>query len=318
MGKIGVVNLDIFYFLDESSSLKKDLLLFDELQICKINPEVEAFLNKFPADFLLKKRREIDTLLEMGLLAEHDEGTFHTEIDKIRGLNAWHPIADEIVSTNQKVQQLWMECHLAFDENKLSEDELMEMWINTQSYDLQVMARLISSIKTLIFSNNEYIPLLNSTICSVMTSQLMSKTRILNSVISHLPTLDESVSLSQLKEIKADDRYKLKYYAFRDFVNTLASSTLSINEINEKIEFLYSEYKTQFEIHKVKYRLSTLETVLVTSAEMIENLARLQFGKFAKNIISLKNREIELLEAESKIPGKEIALLYDIKASFQG
>lgn len=60
-----------------------------------------------------------------------------------------------------------------------------------------------------------------------------------------------------------------------------------------------------------------LETALITTSELIEELARLRFSKAARALFSLKKRRIALIEGELTSPGSEVAYLIKARESFR-
>jgi len=60
----------------------------------------------------------------------------------------------------------------------------------------------------------------------------------------------------------------------------------------------------------MKTRVGRLEGVVTVGADLIENLAHLRFGSMAEELFSVKACEIELLEAESRLPGRDIACVF--------
>ena len=79
------------------------------------------------------------------------------------------------------------------------------------------------------------------------------------------------------------------------------------------MEYLIAEYTHQIELHKLKYSYSQIETITLTGLEVIENLLSLKFSKAAKALFDINRQELNLLEAENKITGKEMALIYDLR-----
>jgi len=65
-------------------------------------------------------------------------------------------------------------------------------------------------------------------------------------------------------------------------------------------------------VYEIKYSRGILETILTTTAEMVENFGKLQLGRIVKTPFNLKRHKIDLLEAEVNAPGREIA--YTIRA----
>lgn len=99
----------------------------------------------------------------------------------------------------------------------------------------------------------------------------------------------------------------------RDFLTTLSKQNLTQNEIQEKVEYLLNEYKNGLELLELKYNLSTIETICITAAEVVESVATLKFSKAVKTLFELNKKELQLLEAEQKLKGREVSFLYEAK-----
>jgi hypothetical protein len=309
MAKIGLVTLDLNSFINQEN-FKKDLLLFDNIEICPPSDYTEDILKLIGHHTLFKERMsEWESLLKLGLITESKE----IKIDDSALLNEDKRIATltERLFLMRRALSAWEA--VDFKSADLQKIETLVKLFNVDSVASQLVTRSISSEKNYWSEKDEYIPIIRKELSSVNAEpEVAKKTKVINIIINKLPNIDDSISLSQLIEIKNDGDFKLKYFAFRDFINTLSASNLSIKEIDEKIEFLLMDYQKQLDIHNAKYQVTTLETIFVSSAEIIENLIKLKFGQVAKNLISIKNKEVQLLEAESKLPGKEIAILHEI------
>lgn len=135
---------------------------------------------------------------------------------------------------------------------------------------------------------------------------------VLRVVLNTLPTPDDSVPWEQILEYRADPDSYRKFLALRDWINEVARRTLSQIEIEQKLEYLMEQYKRHMALHRMKVTAGALETIVVSSAEILEDLSRLRFGKLAKSMFAFKSRNIALLEGELTVPGSELA--YVIKA----
>lgn len=62
--------------------------------------------------------------------------------------------------------------------------------------------------------------------------------------------------------------------------------------------------------------LGAFETVLPVGAEFIENIVKLNLGKAAKQLFTFKHRQIDLMEAEIKSPGSEVAYILHSREKF--
>lgn len=138
------------------------------------------------------------------------------------------------------------------------------------------------------------------------------KAYVMRVIINSLPVPDELTSWEQILEFRNDPETMGKFLALRNWVNEVARAKLSPVEVEEKLEWLIYDYQRHLELNKLKNNVGTLEIVVVTGAEIIENLLKVNWGKAAKALFSLKQRRIALLEGEINSPGNEIA--YILKA----
>jgi len=142
------------------------------------------------------------------------------------------------------------------------------------------------------------------------------KANVVSIVLNELPTPSESVSWEQILEFRSDPDTAGRFLGLRNWMNELARARLSSPEIEEKLEWLMYEYQKHLELHKMKVETSTLETLVVSTAECLENLIKLNIGKAAKGFFSLKHRKLALLEGELNSPGSEIAYIVKARQTF--
>jgi hypothetical protein len=141
----------------------------------------------------------------------------------------------------------------------------------------------------------------------------VGKEKVLQVVFNKLPIPDDSVPWEDIIDFRNDPDTKSKFLGFRVWMSKLARENRPTVEIEEELEYLTEEYRNHIALHKLKYNTGALETTITIAAEVLEDLARLKFGKLAKSLFILKNRRIALMEAEHSAPGREIA--YVVKAS---
>lgn len=99
-------------------------------------------------------------------------------------------------------------------------------------------------------------------------------------------------------------------------MNEVARGTLSTSEVHDKLEWLLHNYQKHLELHRMKTDTSTFETVVVTAADLLENIAKLNLGKVAKGLFSIRHRKISLMEAELTAPGNEVAFITKARTAF--
>ncbi|MDJ0579721.1 hypothetical protein [Crocosphaera sp.] len=135
------------------------------------------------------------------------------------------------------------------------------------------------------------------------------KQNVAHIILDKLPLPTNDVSISQIMDFKEEPETRRLFLGMKRWLRKTLDSKTSLDELNEEIEYLTLEYKHYMKIHNMKTTTGTLETLVVTSAEIIENLAKLNIGKAAKSFFSVQNERVALAEAEMKAPGREISYL---------
>ena len=137
---------------------------------------------------------------------------------------------------------------------------------------------------------------------------------ILEVAVKALPVPDQQSSWEDILAFRADSRDK--QWAFRRFLHTMAGTSKTEGELRDEIEWMVNEYRKAMEIHRIKASQSVVEVFLITPLEIIEDLVKLNWSKIAKGILQVRQRKIDLLEAELKAPGRECAYVFDARQRF--
>lgn len=101
-----------------------------------------------------------------------------------------------------------------------------------------------------------------------------------------------------------------------NWVNKVAASSNNLKDIREEYEYLYNDYIKHFKLHKLKYNNTLLEVIVTAGMGMLLALQAGQFISAFKNLVEMKLSHINLIEQESKLPGKEVAYIYHAKQRF--
>ena len=115
---------------------------------------------------------------------------------------------------------------------------------------------------------------------------------------------------------RADPDSKAKFLALRNWISETIRSNLSPTEIAEKLEYLLSEYQQHLTLHKMKATSGMIETVVVSGAQIAENLVRVKFSEIAKMPFAAKHRKLALFEGELTSPGHELAYILKTQEVF--
>ncbi len=280
----------------------------------------------FPFPLTLKKRNEVTQQFE-----NEDIKQFFFEYDFL--------IEKEIISfpkfSNEKVDYKkypWLKSLL--DSSSLTLYEAASMipqYLNFEDLEIETKLNIINKIDLALYNVKEIQARLVSSdlknkgvesfpIISLKNEFLpikgLNKSEVLNIVIRNLPIPEDTISWEQIFDFKNDPATRNNFLRLRNWINDISKYNLSISEIQDKIEYLISEYNHHMKIHKIRIKFSTLETNIALPFDIIENLVKLKFGKFVKLLISFKHRKVELMDAELKSPSREISYLIQTKQKF--
>lgn len=143
-----------------------------------------------------------------------------------------------------------------------------------------------------------------------------SPSDVIEIVFKNFPTPSEDTSWEQILEYRADPDSKANFLALRNWINETIRANLSPTEIEEKLEYLLSEYKRHLELHKMKTNNGTMETVVMSGLQITENLAKGRLQEIGKMLFAAKHRKLALYEGELTSPGHELAYILKTQDAF--
>jgi hypothetical protein len=141
------------------------------------------------------------------------------------------------------------------------------------------------------------------------------KSEVLKFILSNFPQPNKDMSWDQLKDFKSDPDTMRKYYALTKWVNDVSKKDLQLHEIEDEYNYLYHEYSNQFRIHKLKYQHGFLEIITTAAIDIISG--QLGVTGISTSIFNIWKQNINLLEAETKFTGREVAYIYKAKETFK-
>jgi len=96
----------------------------------------------------------------------------------------------------------------------------------------------------------------------------------------------------------------------------LSEGGYSGDSLRDEIEYTIQDYSNFLLKSGLKTQSGVIETVLVSTAEALEDLVKLRFSKFLKSALTLRRSNVELVEAEAKAPGRECAYIVSARERF--
>lgn len=132
-------------------------------------------------------------------------------------------------------------------------------------------------------------------------------------VLNELPQPSPDTPWEAILELRQDSELRGKFLRLKTWLNRISRENLSQHEIRDAIaESLYA-YGCHLAIHKLAITKGSLELIVTSAGELSEDFLKLKLGNLTQKLFFVKKQKIQLLEAEMKAPGKEIAFLFDLK-----
>ncbi|MBX2977824.1 MAG: hypothetical protein KF905_00885 [Flavobacteriales bacterium] len=158
------------------------------------------------------------------------------------------------------------------------------------------------------------VPILSKEHTSVIDEDRDSE--VLQLIIEKLPVPNSDVPLGRVLDFKRDGVNEVHLRGLRLWMYKATTSKEPVTILAEELEYLLAQYSKCMSLHEINHSRSRLQTVVLTGAEWLENIANRQFSKAAKALFSINESKIVLAQAELSAPGKEVAYLYSANKVF--
>ena len=127
---------------------------------------------------------------------------------------------------------------------------------------------------------------------------------------------DESCPWQDILDFKAESYDQ--QWDFRRFLHALASKQQAEAEIKDDIDWTINQYRRAMQRYELKASESFVSVFLVPAVGVIENLLKLNFSAILKGVLSVRQRKVELLDAEANAKGRECAYVFEARKRFGG
>jgi hypothetical protein len=306
-------DLDFNLGLYEDINLKRAALLFDKIYVSipfiPDNQILEKEKIKLP-DSYWDRINEGKALYEY-LLEENVIGHVKTQVMKMEDMaKEQKKLIDtagaslmELSNSGERTRK----ARTIEDLDKLSDERTK---LSKEIDDCLIRFSAISWSKTL---GQECYPLLHT---KSSYEKPGKKQQVVEIVLESLPMPGIDTPWEQIIDFRRDEYTRLKYLALINWINEISYSPLTKNEIEEKFEYLYYDYKRSFEIHKMKTSLAPLEILIACGTALFTgNLSASMH--IASSLIKIGSATLNLRSDEGNLPGKEIAYIYQCRETFQ-
>lgn len=318
---------------------KRDALLFDRIGLI-------GFVRSGPSEEMLQIQAELEWLATRDVVFKVRSADFNDRIPAdamsyvfesivqsavaitfnlivVGGyaLSATAPLVREILLENVKSFATAVDVDQAIAsaqsvvEDKLTAADIAAAFSESVSHATQKNARLFAQLLRII-DGTDAVPLSSDSPAAYGMTMGKVEAPVLDLVLQAFPTPDEDTPWEDVIAFRADTSAQEALRRLRRWVRKLTAESASPAEIRDELEGALDDYREFMRVHKIKTRQSTLRVVIATVAEAIEDIAKLRLSKLSDLIFARSTRRTNLLEAELKAPGREIAYIVKAESSF--
>jgi hypothetical protein len=137
-------------------------------------------------------------------------------------------------------------------------------------------------------------------------------------IIDEMAVPDEHVPWEEILSFRADATAQQQLRMLRLWVSDVAKGELTHAEAADKIAYLKSEYRECLKHAELRFGMSTIRTLVVGAAELVENLVKLRLKSLAEAPFKIFDARTELLKEEREALGRELQYLVHVGDAFTG
>jgi len=253
-------------------------------------PSVNDFISRHPDNLSARLHRELLRIGNPGIEEDQRELLVgQPDVGDFAWHDGWHPRRDF-------VDQLGM---------TIKHQELM--------YENLLMRRNMALLRELGYRD------------SVVAGQLRehnvddpTNSAVWKVVIAEMPLLNLQVPWRDVLDFRNDGQTQHLSRSLRRWVRKTVSENLSPAQLEDEMRYLICEYEKQVKIAGMKADIAALEFMIPHDANVDSQMVEQNFSRLSglANII-IQNRKLELLDAEIKATGRELALIPQLRKRFR-
>jgi hypothetical protein len=135
-------------------------------------------------------------------------------------------------------------------------------------------------------------------------------------VLKEMPQLDTTASWADVLAFRREEHTQHLIRSFRRWVRKAVAEEWTEAELEDEVRELMYEYENHLRIARMSAQKGFLEFLITGAADLFENIVKLRFSKIGELASVMRNRKVKLLEEEASAPGREIALMTEMKKRF--
>jgi hypothetical protein len=297
----------------KNPSLKKEALIFSKIAVPSLDT-CTGFIENWFGPYAGPMVDEVNWLIEQGILFEPDRFLYPTKDDP-----RYEEVTNEFIDFRKKfkeAQRPIVETYKTARRKGIPvcyKKHEMDTFLDRLGEQNWILARMLA-VRLRLDEQMDSQPC--SDIHKLPEDKSAGKGEVVQITLKAFPQPSPKTPWEQILEYRNDPDSQSKFLALRNWMNETARAELEPMEIEQKLEYLMDEYQKHMRLHRMKTNAGFLQTAVISTAELLEDLVKIRWGKIAKGLFSFRERRIALLEGELNSPGSEIAYIIKAQESF--
>ena len=135
-------------------------------------------------------------------------------------------------------------------------------------------------------------------------------------IISDIAIPAADVPWQDILSFRTETAAQRQLRMLRRWISEIAKGKLTYAEAVDEIDYLMEEYRASMKATGLRFGMSTIRTLIVTAAEIAEDLAKLRLKSLDEAPFRLLDAHAALLDEERTAVGRELQYLFHIDNSF--
>lgn len=311
MAKNAVYTMRNDYNLPSDLLIKQVALLFDKVYIRKLSSHyTEEEFNKHKDSNMLCNRVYryhvlYEYLMDKKVIVPFDDPFQDEKMFAGIDQEVFREISDNIRQTSE-IDEKFEEADTIAER-----DDLVAAFQVAMNKRTDIMTRY-KAVYLSKMHQEEFYPMLTTT---ASFQQAGTKTAVVQLILNNMPQPDPATPWEAIIDFRSDESTRIKYLALMNWINDISSTSLTVNEIHEKVEYLYLDYKRSFERHKLKTSVGLLEVLAAAGVGFLTSHIPTALN-LVSNVLKIGSTVLNLHQEEGNLPGKEIAYIYHANRAF--
>ncbi len=136
-------------------------------------------------------------------------------------------------------------------------------------------------------------------------------------VLRKFPVPTPATDWERIIGFREDDAVQKSITELTMWMDDISKSGKDRVAIELELESMINRYREYMDVHKMMYDMGCIRSVIRVTADILGNVAKLNWGTAADSVCNILSKNIELTKAEIDAPGRQVAFFYKAEDCFQ-